>query len=120
MISLACLTLTLHLASWHFGAGGYNENNYGLGANCNGYHAGVYKNSIGRLSTYAGKSWMGCVRYMCAGGALLFVTGYDVEPVLAPVPVVTLGERVKLVLIGAPGIANSPGFIGAGIEIPVK
>lgn len=100
--------------------GDYNEENYGLGANCNNYHVGLYKNSINRTSAYVGKSWIGCVKYICAGGALMLVTGYEYEPVLAPLPVIKIGGDTKLVLIGAPGVArDSPGFVGASIEIPL-
>lgn len=115
----ACLTLTLHLASAHFGGGDYNERNLGAGLSCNGYHVGAYHNSLGRLSTYAGKSWTWCRRSACAGAALLFVTGYKVEPVIAPVPMVSFGGRWKLVLVGTPRMASSPGFLGVGIEIPI-
>ncbi len=116
----ACLSISLHLMSLHFGGGDYNERNYGAGLNCNKFHAGAFRNSLGRISTYAGKSHTWCRGRICAGGALLFVTGYEIEPVIAPVPIVSVGDAWRLNIIALPSVAGFTGFVGFGLEVPVR
>lgn len=122
MIGMACLSLSLHLASAHFGADrqAYNERNLGLGVNCAGWHAGAYRNSLDRTSTYVGRSLTWCWDLVCAGGIAAIVTGYrrDIAPAL--LPLLSIGRDWRVNLIGAPRSDDFPGFVGVSIEVPVN
>lgn len=112
----AAAALTLHIGSVHFSAGDYNEVNPGLGISCNQYHAGFYNNSLGRLSTYLGRSWDYCAGPVCAGVLLVAVSGYN-APVVAPVPMLSVGGDWRLVMVAAPRVTeDSAAFIGFGIQ----
>lgn len=119
-MTLSALTLSLHLASVHFGGGDWNEQNVGIGINYAGYHVGTYRNSMDRQSVYAGRSLTRCAGPWCAGGALMIVTGYSDGPIIAPVPIVSIGNGYRVQLIGTPSIAGVAGFIGASVEVPVR
>lgn len=122
MIGAACLSLSLHLASAHFGAQRelYNENNYGLGVNCSSWHVGAYRNSLYRTSAYAGRSFTWCLDAFCAGGLAAIVTGYRAEVAPVLLPLVSFGTDWRVNFIGAPRTDSVPGFVGMSIEIPVK
>lgn len=122
MFLSACTGLILHLASWHFGAAAdrYNEQNYGVGVRCGDWHVGAYRNSLYRTSVYGGRSWTWCAGSVCAGGAVLAVTGYRPDVIIAPVPLLSIGRDWRVLTIAAPGLGGSPGFVGVGVEIPLR
>jgi hypothetical protein len=112
----ACTAITLHLASMHLTSGDYNEVNPGIGITCNQYHAGAYYNSLRRVSTYVGRSWEWCRGPVCGGVALMAVSGYK-TPVIAPLPMLSIGRDWRLVMIAAPRVVKySAAFVGFGIQ----
>lgn len=114
------LTLTIHLFSAHFdGDDRWNERNYGVGLNRQDVHVGIFKNSMHRTSVYLGRSRTWCLEWLCGGAALIAVTGYDADLIVAPVPMMTIGDDIKIRLIATPRMAGSPGFIGGGVEFPL-
>lgn len=114
------LTLTLHLFSQHFdGDDRWNERNWGVGLNRSGVHAGVFRNSLYRTSIYLGRSHMWCLEWVCGGAAIVAVTGYDPDIVVATVPMISIGREFRLQMIASPRMAGSPGFIGGGVELPL-
>lgn len=95
--ALACSpTVGAHLATYHVDrSAGYDEFNPGVYVVCNGYTAGVYHNSEGRTSAYAGYT-VSAGRFDLTVGV---VAGYAVGPVPMVIPSVRLpfgGFRLAL------------------------
>lgn len=116
-MTLSCIALIIHMTSWHVGGGYFNEDNHGVGMSCNGYHVGTYRNSIGRQSSYVGKSWQRCWRFVCGGAGVVAVTGYRDGIVVAPLPLLSIGNGTRIALTGMPSVGDIAGFVGMAIEV---
>lgn len=105
-----CTSLLIFLASIHFVNGNYNEENYGVGINCNNFIAATYKNSYNKQSVLLGYHRNICNQYGCIGLAGGSISGYRYPVFIAPTLVIGSGN-VRLTAI------PSPYFIGLGLEI---
>ena len=102
--------LTIHLASSHLGADGFNEENPGIGLRLGRGDwygaAGFYKNSLSRNSVYAGAGKtlgrIGPLAFNLNGG---FVTGYNVPvaPFISPEVMFDFG-RARAILSYVPKV----------------
>ena len=73
MISCAALIIGLHLVSHHtLELPGQNNQNFGAYAECDGWTAGAYRNTMARTSVYGGYTWHWGPFSLTAGG----ITGY--------------------------------------------
>lgn len=115
-MNLACLALIIHMTSWHFG-GAYNEDNRGVGVSCDGYHVGTFRNSLDRQSAYLGRSWERCRGPVCAGAGVVAVTGYRSGPVVAPLPLISIGNGTRVALTAMPSVGGMSGFVGLAMEV---
>lgn len=95
MLASLCtsLTLGLTLGSYHFDRSSpYQEFNPGAYLSCDGWTGGVYKNSLGKTSAFAGKAWE-FGPFSLAVGA---VSGYSKPLMLMVFPSV----KIKSVRVG--------------------
>ena len=112
----ASLILGVHLASTHLNTDntGLNNANVGVYGECDGWTAGVYRNSYRRTSLYAAHTWHWGPFALTAGA----VTGYGgawMKPLIAPS--VTIGPfRVA----GLPPALGEPGVFHLSIQHEFK
>lgn len=115
------LTLSLHGLSWH-NAPGYEAINPGLGLNWRtqgqALHAGAYRNSEARWSTYAGGSVEHCRGRFCGVILLLAFTGYRNTIEIAPLPATSLiiSPRWRLNALYIPPVKGITQSIGISLE----
>lgn len=108
----------------HFGQGSdrFNSNNVGIGLmNPDGWLGGVYKNSLGDTSAYAGKHWeKNLAGPVNMGLTVAGVTGYPkaaVVPAVLPELSADLPDRQKLALLLIPPV---PGTTPAAISLQYR
>lgn len=94
----------------------YNSANLGSGVLYNGYHVGVYVNSINHKSAYVSRAFSVVGPLSIEVGA---VTGYEIAPVLPlAVPVITFGALRILAI--PPGCAECPTAIGMQLKVKMR
>ena len=114
MITCTSLILGLHLATAHVDPGMQNVNP-GVYAICDGFIAGVYRNSIGGTTAYAGYRWdiTPTIGLTAAIGG-----GYGKGPVIGVIPSLQLGKNLRLNFI-LPSPATKRGGVHFSWEMPL-
>ena len=119
-------TLLGPMASYHFDRDAdFNEANPGIGyRHDNGLLGGVYKNSYGKTSVYAGKNWQVPVGGLLNAGVTVGgVTGYPagkVLPMLVPEINAKTGDVTWALMLQPPVGGKTKGAIGLQIRKDIK
>lgn len=101
-IPLAACVLGLHLGTYHVDRNaGYNEFNPGVYANCNGFTAGHYRNSINKDSNYLGYTYTSG-RFSITSGV---VSGYKNTTMPMIIPSVKVSKHLRILVL--PPIPNA-------------